>query len=270
MKKLITRVGRRALRPFRPPIVKPQTGGNSFLDAGNQWYHPVLAGASTFAGPSTSPDTVRRVLRVLDQLTPDVYLEHVKGFCTAGLDRYGDQWRYADINTVLVTLAEALRPATYLEIGVRRGRSLAMVASQAPDCRILACDLFIQNYGDMENPGPDFVNAELARVGYRGEIEFVIGDSHVELPRYFAAHPDTWLDMVTVDGDHSDEGARRDIACVLERLKVGGAIIFDDISNQSFPGLAGVWRDMLEANRMYSTFTFDELGFGIGFAIRKA
>jgi hypothetical protein len=54
----------------------------------------------------------------------------------------------------------------------------------------------------------------------------------------------------------------------MARLKIGGALVFDDISNPSHPELAGVWRGVVASRRSYSTFTFTELGFGVGVAIR--
>ena len=96
----------------------------------------------------------------------------------------------------------------------------------------------------------------------------LLGDSHIVLPDYVRAHPDRFFDLITVDGDHSEAGARADLETVMPRLKVGGALIFDDISNTSHPELAGVWHDVVASRRGYSTFTFSELGFGVGVAIR--
>ena len=46
-----------------------------------------------------------------------------------GRGKAGGDWRYADILTVLAAACDLIRPRSYLEIGVRRGRSMAMVAS---------------------------------------------------------------------------------------------------------------------------------------------
>ena len=86
--------------------------------------------------------------------------------------------------------------------------------------------------------------------------------------RNFAENPDRFFDLITVDGDHSEAGARADLETVIPRLKVGGALVFDDISNPSHPELAQVWRDVVERRPSYSTFAFTELGFGVGVAIR--
>jgi predicted O-methyltransferase YrrM len=266
----IRRAGQRALKLIGrgTPQVAPILTSNALLAPGNQWYAPTLAGASTFAAAAVDPLTVRKALDILQRLTPDAYADYVSAFYRAGLERHGDRWRYADINTALLALASGLRPQSYLEIGVRRGRSLAMVASVCPACDILACDMFIQGYGGMENPGPELVRSELRRVGFTGGLDFVVGDSHKVLPTFLRAHPDRYFDLITVDGDHSAAGARADLETVLSRLKVGGAVVFDDVSNPSHPELAGVWTDLFKRHQRYSVFTFTEIGFGVGFAIR--
>jgi predicted O-methyltransferase YrrM len=144
-----------------------------------------------------------------------------------------------------------------------------MVASRVPSCRIVACDLFIDNYANMDNPGPDFVRSELARLGFQGTIEFVVGDSAAVLPPFLRRHADLYFDLITVDGDHSERGARADLLAVLPRLKVGGALVFDDLSNKSHQELLGVWQDLLGTNPRYSTFTFTDVGFGVGIAVRR-
>src|SRR4029077_15491049 len=128
-----------------PGPAAPVAVGNALVVPDNQGYGPALAGAPTLAVAGVAPATVRRALDVLQRLTPDKYAEFLSTFYRAGLERYPD-WRYADINTPRVALAAGLRPQRYLEIGVRRGRSLAMVASTCPSCDIVACDMFIQSY----------------------------------------------------------------------------------------------------------------------------
>src|SRR5262249_42757276 len=159
---------------------------------------------------------------------------------------------YADINTVLLGLAEALRPTSYLEVGVRRGRSAAMVASRVPGCRVVAADMFIENYSNIANPGPDLVRAELRRVGYDGPLQFLIGDSAKTLPAFCRAHPDDYFDLITIEGDHTAAGARRDLRHAMPRVKLGGALVFDDISNPSFPWLRDVWERTVAADPRFS------------------
>jgi predicted O-methyltransferase YrrM len=252
--------------PQRPPCVAT----NTYEESGNQWYRPPVGGATTLSEYVVGGVVVRDALAMLGRLSPDRYQDYVTRFYQTGLERFGDRWRYADINTVLIGLSRVLQPTSYLEIGVRRGRSLAMLASQAPACRILGCDLFIKDYAGMDNPGPDFVRAELARLGFTGQIDFLVGDSHRVLPEYFRNRPEAFFDLITVDGDHSEAGAVADLLTAMPRVKIGGVLVFDDVSNPAHPELRQVWADTVVARPEFSTFTFDEVGFGVGLAVRHA
>lgn len=247
-----------------PPLER-----TTYLEDGNQWYVPAMVGPSTFTGEVVGAAAVRRVLAILGKLSRDPYMDFVIGFYERGLDRFGEQWVYSDINTVLLGLTRLLNVQNYLEIGVRRGRSMAMVASQAPCCRIAGFDLWMDNYAGMENPGGDFVCTELERVGFQGKVEFLDGDSKQTVPQYVQAHPDTYFDLVTVDGDHSLEGARADLNNVIPRLKVGGALVFDDVSHQEHPYLGKLWDEFIARDLRFASWSFKEVGFGVAFAIRK-
>jgi hypothetical protein len=264
----ITRKIKKIVHPL-PTGRLPYVNRVTYLEQGNQWYVPTLAGPSTFLKDVAGAEIVRQVLTLLDKLTPDRYMDFLINFYKTGLEKFGDEWFYADINTVLLGLAKALDVQSYLEIGVRRGRSMAMVAAQSPECYIAGFDLWINNYAGMENPGKEFVRAELERVGYKGTVEFFDGNSRVTVPRYFKDYSNNYFDMITVDGDHSLEGARIDLLNVIPRLKIGGILVFDDISNQDHSYLASLWRDLIGADKQFASYSFDEVGFGIAFAIKK-
>jgi predicted O-methyltransferase YrrM len=212
---------------------------------------------------------VRKAMQVLEQLTPDSYSDFLLAFYGEGLRRFGDEWDYADINTVLIGLSATLKIQRYLEIGVRRGRSSAMVASQSPACDIAAFDLWVNNYAGMPNPGKDFVRAELASIGFSGRIEFVDGDSRDTVPSYLNANPEAYFDLITVDGDHSIAGARRDLANVIPRVKMGGGLVFDDISHPAHIGLGDTWRALVVDNAQFSSYSYGDVGFGVGVGLRK-
>lgn len=237
--------------------------------AGTAWYPPVLAGATTLAEMIVGPRYVEMARDLLRRLTPDEYAESLIRFYDEGRARFGAAWRYADIVTVLLGLAEILRPRRYLEIGVRRGRSASAVASRSPQCDLALFDMWIPGYAGMDNPGPEFVRKELERVGHRGRCEFVEGDSHETLPAFFSARRDAAFDLITVDGDHSDEGATQDLCWVLPRLSIGGAVVFDDIAHPSHPGLRAVWQRLVADDARFSSWSLDEAGYGVGFAVRK-
>jgi predicted O-methyltransferase YrrM len=233
------------------------------------WYPPVMAGAETLGRLHAAGNFTADSLSLMGRLTPDAYTAYVVKYIREGQARFGAAWTYADIVTVLLCLARTLKPRTYLEIGVRRGRSACAVASEASYCAMFLFDMWQQGYAGIDNPGPDFVRGELARIGHRGAATFVDGDSHVTLPRFFAANPTARFDLITVDGDHSELGAAQDMCDVLPRLAVGGAIVFDDIAHPAHPELNRVWRELVEADDRFSTWSFRDAGYGVGFAVRK-
>lgn len=233
-----------------------------------EWYYPVIVTADMIGRKAIDAGTVRVVLALYQLLEEDDYIRTLKTYYTTGLERFGDAWQYADLVTAAYTSAQILRPTAYLEIGVRRGRSMAAVALAAPDCAFVGFDRWTENYAGMPNPGPEFVRQELKRVGHRGPVEFVSGNSHQTVPAYLEEHPDAFFDLIVVDGDHSNRGAAEDIATVLPRLKVGGALLFDDISHFKHT-LIDVWRHFFVDNPRFSSWEFRDLGYGVGIAVRR-
>lgn len=233
-------------------------------------YHggPVL-GASTLGELALSPALHDEAWAIVDRLEPDDNVSHVRDFVAEGRRLAGREWRYVDIASALAAATELLRPSSYLEVGVRRGRSMAIVAARAPKCLIIGVDMWQPNYAGMENPGPDHVRAELAKVGFAGDLELLTGDSHRVLPRLFSQRPDLTFDLITVDGDHSPRGAARDLRDVLPRLRIGGVLVFDDISHPHHPKLLEIWRRVVVAERRYSTWHFDDVGYGVAVAVRR-
>ncbi len=245
--------------------------GNCHTPSSGQaaWYPPVMAGADTLGAKVSRAETILQALVLMQRLSPDAYTTYLKDFYSHGLERFESHWRYADIVTVLLCLADALQPRNYLEVGVRRGRSAAAVASKAPSCAMALFDMWQPDYAGMENPGPAFVTSELKSIGYQGQASFIDGNSHQTLPRFFAQNPNVMFDLITVDGDHSELGAAQDMCDVLPRLAVGGALVFDDISHPLHPELNGVWQTLVVSDDRFSAFSYREAGYGVGFAIRK-
>lgn len=241
---------------------------NTFMVDGTAWYDPVVATAETLGRMVMKPTILHVYAELLRQFPQDDYLLFVRKYIEKGLAMFGDDWRYADLGTVLLGLARVLQPETYLEVGVRTGRSMAMVASQARECAILGFDMLVENYAGMDNPGFDVVEKTMRDFGHEGHLQFIEGNSHETLPRFFEQYPQARFDLITVDGDHTDKGARQDIADVLPRLKVGGVIVFDDIIHPKHRYLYDVWREMVAGRDDFSTFEYDETGYGVALGVR--
>ena len=96
------------------------------------WYPPVMAGAETLGRQHNEGDFIAASLALMARLTPDAYTTYLTNYCREGRARFGNTWFYADIVTVLLCLTRTLKPRTYLEIGVRRGRSACAVAYPMP------------------------------------------------------------------------------------------------------------------------------------------
>lgn len=156
----------------------------------------------------------------------------------------------------LVYLADLLKPERYLEIGVRRGLSMAMVAGCVPECDITGMDVWIENYAGISNPGPDFVREEMQRVGFSGKLDFITGDTRDTLPEYVASQPGLF-DLINVDGDHTYEGARSDLWLSILLLRKGGVLIFDDIHGEF---VSKVWADCKEELPQYKYFDVQKFG----------
>lgn len=234
-----------------------------------QWLHPVQLGTSTLLRLAEDPHTLDAVQALLERLAPDPYVDFMRRYYDLGRARFGTQWGYADQLTVLHAATRLVQPRRYLEIGVFRGRSISVVASQAPDCQLYGFDLWVENYAGLENAGPELVRRQLERVGFKGQASFVSGSSHDTVPAFLAQHPELTFDLVTVDGDHTEDGARRDLEVVLPRVAVGGVLVFDDIRHPQHPWLERVWDEVVGAHPAFLACKYVEVGHGVAFAIRR-
>jgi predicted O-methyltransferase YrrM len=243
-------------------IFKPQDG--------DAFYSPAILGPSTIVELATSPETIRGVRHILDQLEPDSYVSYLKDYLDAGLSRFGANWKLLEMMNVLYAATALIQPRRYLEIGVRRGRSMAMVLANCPDVEAVGFDMWMENYAGMENPGADFVKEEMKKVSPLARVKLIDGDSHRTVPEFLKANPETMFDLITVDGDHSEKGALQDLRDVLPRLSMGGVIVFDDISHPQHSYLLKTWRMALLEDGGLASYEFTELGYGVALGVRNS
>ena len=116
--------------------------------------------------------------------------------------------------------ASALRPRRVLEIGSRRGYSLAAM--------LLACDE-IQEVVAFDNESYGVTVAELranvARLKHRASVTAFAMDTQ----RIDRLPVDGVFDLIHVDGDHSEQGALHDLRLVANQLGPRGLMVVDDI-----------------------------------------
>lgn len=238
-------------------------------DDGLDYYGGMLIGARALGRRATEPAIHSKVAQLLAAMEPDDYMRYVQGYVESGARIGGAEWRFADIVTALCAATERLEPTSYLEVGVRRGRSMAIVAGLAPKAHIVGVDMWIGDYAKMENPGPDHVRHQMAAIGHEGKLELITGNSHTVVPRLFRQRPELTFDLVAVDGDHTHGGAARDLRAVLPRLRIGGALVFDDVRHSAHPYLNDVWHRSVAADRRYTTWQYDDAGYGVAIAVRQ-
>ena len=243
----------------------------------------------------TDEENRQKTLEVFEKLTPDpVYSKIVFEMVEAGR---------IEIRSVLHWLAMKFQPKTYLEVGVRRGFSLAMVASQCHEAEIYGFDLWIPHYAGVDNPGPEFVQSEMKKVGYKKNLHLVNGDSHKTLPAFFGngsvgfwnrlrsvgakRRPETF-DVIAIDGDHSLLGSYQDLVDTMPHCAPGGVVVFDDIvpdvspTNPNADGIKkewgedpygwknplGVWHAIQDRFPNFRYFEYIDHPPGIGLAVR--
>lgn len=176
------------------------------------------------------------------------------------------------VRTILGSFVELASPANYFEIGTRRGHSLCMVvASSSQPLDVYCFDLWVENYSGEENPGPSLIETELKRFGFKGNITFISGDSRYTVPAFFSdgGNPQQF-ELLMVDGDHSDEGAERDLENVAEHVACGGLLVFDDITHPDHPGLLAVWRKIMQRHPEFEARESLEQEYGWAVAQRRS
>lgn len=233
------------------------------------YYQRVILNPLTVAKAAASEAVWDEILNFHAQLVTDSYTKYLDGFYRTSKERFGSNWVYYDIVNVIYAAAKLIQPRSYLEIGVRRGRTLCSAVRGCPEMDVYACDMWIPQYAGMDNPGEAFVRQQLASHGHRGQSVFLNGDSHVLLPQLFQEQAELKFDLITVDGDHSTDGAYADLKTVISRLNPGGVLVFDDIVHPEHPFLKDVWLQVLTEHKELASFSYEELGYGVAFAVHR-
>lgn len=211
-----------------------------------------------------SAKNLMSTLQVFKLLTPDRYL---LSNITLFEEKLAENKPFWELCCALNCYTQIFQPKSYLEIGVRRGRSMAQVAFLSPTAEIVGFDLWMPNYAGEANPGPEFVKREIQRLGFRGTLTLIRGKSQKTVPS-FLKNRGGFFDLITVDGDHSPRGARKDLQNVAPWVGVGGMILFDDITHSQLQ-LRQVWEGFKRRHREQFVFVENLQDMhGTGLAIR--
>lgn len=205
----------------------------------------------------------QRALTVMRRLRADAYMANAIQFYEQSIRQRRAFYLLPDL---LNFIAYELHPKSYLEIGVRWGRSMAQVVAESPQTEVFGFDMWIPNYAGQENPGPEFVCDQMKAAGATKSPQLISGNSHQTVPQFFRDYPGR-IDIITVDGDHTYLGAKRDLDTCFANLADGGLLIFDDLYHQQFPELAGLWT---EYKAKYPDYWFieDKTATGTAIAIK--
>jgi predicted O-methyltransferase YrrM len=155
----------------------------------------------------------------------------------------------AELARLLEWLEGRDAPRVVLEIGSYRGGTLWLWRKLWPAARLLAVDDF----------SLDPCEGCATRVAHRDcphrRIEQALGrwprgrllsaDSHAASSRdAISAWSGGGVDFLHIDGDHSAEGARRDVELYWPLVRPGGAMVLHDVAGDAFPGVVSLWAEL--------------------------
>jgi Methyltransferase domain len=135
-------------------------------------------------------------------------------------------------------------PMNYLEIGCADGGNAILVSKSYchhPDSKVYCVDPWIDyeeypEYKGRQEAGWKKFNQNIQTCADVNKFIIHRGFSHDIVPTF----PDNFFDLIFVDGNHETEYVYRDGLMSLEKVKVGGYIIFDDYSKHWLQTVAGV------------------------------
>ena len=164
--------------------------------------------------------------------------------------------------TALARAVEALKPRNILEIGTARGGTLLIWASLASR-KVISCDL-----QDMTVQRPLF--EAFPPPGSKCEVTLLSGDSHD--PAFRQRVEDELngelVDLLFIDGDHTEQGVEADYRDYRHLVRPGGLIAFHDIVEQQPLPTNQVYYFWQRIQREAQTEEFiddpRQCGFGIG------
>lgn len=246
----------------------PKQKNNYLIFKGDRLFDPIIYTPEYIKEEVKLPIYNKEIYKILSEQKDEPFVKFVSKYYQELSLKHKKHSSYVDLIKILHVLSKLIKPENYLEIGVRRGRSISIVAKNSPFCELFAFDMWIKNYVGVENPGPKIINKELEKINHRGKVHFFNGNSRKTIPEFKKNNPNVYFDLICVDGDHSRYGAIKDLNNVLEMLKIGGFLIFDDTNSFEHPFLKKIWNKKLKKRDDFISAEFNELGLGVSIATR--
>lgn len=185
------------------------------------------------------------------------------------LEKVGGHLSRKEVDFLFLLGAAARPPGVVLEIGSFQGRStvvLALAARCGTGCPVVAVDpLVLTASSDADPQAAASVAAEfhanLGKAGVAAQVEF-----HQAFSQDLAAGWKRPIAVLWIDGDHSLEGARRDLRLFGPFLVPGGVVAFHDVLHRT----PGPMRVFMEDVLLSPAFGACGLAGSIGWARKTA
>jgi len=169
----------------------------------------------------------------------------------------------SEMHSVLYQVARKIKPKTYLEIGVFKGRSMAILLKASPQTNAYGIDIWGEYYGQIFTV--EEVKESLKCIRIEKLPIFYIGSSYEILPELWRDRDiPEFFDLILVDGDHNLKGAKKDLDLCFMHLEKDGILIFHDIAMPRFTHL----RELIQSFKMkLKNYLFIESYEGLGFCL---
>lgn len=162
-------------------------------------------------------------------------------------------------------------PINYLEIGCAHGGNAIIISksyAKHPDSKLYCVDPWMdydeypEYKGEQETYWKNF-NRNIQTLADPTKFVIKRGLSHDIVPTF----PNDFFDLIYVDGNHETEYVYRDGLMSLEKVKIGGYIVFDDYCGDWPQTMAGIDKFVKEAGSRIEIV--GELQYGFGQIIYK-
>jgi cephalosporin hydroxylase len=202
----------------------------------------------------------------------EAWVELVNHFNYAGITV--ESWQIPAEIAGFLRILEADPPRTVLEIGTAHGGTLFLLTRiAAPDALIVSVDLRRGPFGGGYPAWRARLYRSFARAAQR--VVLVVGDSHEPRigQRIRGLLDGRHLDLLFVDGDHTQEGVNQDFADYAPLVRPGGLVAFHDIvpggpGKHGDPGGVPVFWEKLkaahpEATELVQDWEWGSCGIGL-------